>query len=263
MIKNIVGDPTGFAKTLRRLHSKLPLGDFWAVGDLPDRGPDSKDVFDFFIDNGYRSVMGNHDHMMLWEKIQNSPDVHRRLYTTGCWGWNGGEQTAQSFGFDGTHNFDYKIIDPKYYQFIENMPLLHEDGNLIISHAPINQPKIKKLFELQAINKEPHILDQSVLWNRNDPKKQDGKFQVYGHNSTKGILWHTDRNPLGIYMADPLEVPDGAWAVCIDTWREGYLTALSIDLDLLDDPKKAIKIIQQEVIDPFDFGPRKPKRTMY
>lgn len=249
MIKNMVGDPTGFAKTLRALYAQLPKGEFWGLGDLPDRGPDSKDVYDFFIDGQHKSVMGNHDHMLFWEYLKDQPDVHSRLYPPGCWSYNGGEETAKSFGFNNTFEFDFSRIDPKYLEFIKSMPMLHEEDGLIISHAPISQPKIKQLFDLKDINSAPHILDQSVLWNRSSPRKQDGKFQVYGHNSPKGILWHTDRNPQGIYMADKKEVPEGAWAVCIDTWRCGYLTALSIDTEKLADPKTAITIYQQPIID--------------
>ena len=104
------------------------------------------------------------------------------------------------------------------------------------------------------------LLDVSALWNRYPPTKIKGKLQVYGHNSTKGILWHTDKYSQGIYMADPLEVPAGAWAVCIDTWREGVLSGLSIDTDLLDNPQKAVTVFQEKVTDPFDFETPKKKK---
>lgn len=256
MIINVVGDVTGFGLTLEELYKQLPAGQFWGVGDIIDRGPNSKMALDFFINGGHYSVMGNHDHMMLFEKIKDDPNVQWNLYDKGIWGWNGGEQTAESFGLAGLHQWNVADYDT-YYKFVENMPLIHNEGKLQITHAPLNNKKEKKLLDLKEINKDYITLERSILWNRYPPTEQEGKFQVYGHNSPKGVLWHTAKNPQGIYMSDKLEVPEGAWAVCIDTWREGYLTALTIDTDLLDDPQKAIKVTQQTIIDPGDWQPKK------
>lgn len=248
MVINTIGDPTGFAESLKLLHSRMDQGELWCVGDLVDRGPDSKGVMDWFMQNGYNSVMGNHDHMMLFELISKDPDVSRSLYPRGCWSNNGGDQTMESFGC--SHWTDWNPENfPEYFDFIKKMPLRKQIGNLTITHAPISDRRNKKIFDLKEINKNEYLLDVSALWNRSGPTKVPGKFQVYGHNSTKGILWHTDKHPNGIYMADEMEIPDGAWAVCIDTWRETFLTGLSIDTDLLDDSKKAIKIFIQEIVE--------------
>lgn len=251
MIKNVMGDPTGFAKSVELLHGQMPKGELWAVGDLIDRGPFSKEVMDYFMKHG-KSVMGNHDHMMLYEKIRNHPDVANRLYPDGCWGYNGGDQTLESFGVQNYRDFDPAKF-PEYFNFIEQMPLRVEFDGLIITHAPTSDRRNKKIFDLKEINKNEFLLDLSALWNRSGPSKIPGKFQVYGHNSTRGILWHTDRYPQGIYMADPKEVPEGAWAACIDTWRETYLTGLSIDTTLLADPRKAITIYQQDLVEDSRF----------
>jgi hypothetical protein len=256
---NVIGDVTGFAATLRLLVEAMPKGKLWGLGDLIDRGPDSKGVLDFFIDGKHKSLMGNHEHMMLFEKIRNNTDVHHRLYPPGCWGWNGGQQTAESFGYQFIHEFDWKK-HWKYFEFIEKMPLRYQKDDLMLTHAPISDRKSARIYDLKEINKNVNLMEISALWNRYGPTKVAGKLQVYGHNSTKGILWHTDRHPQGIYMADPLEVPDGAWAVCIDTWREGYLSGLHIDTTKLANPKEAIQIFRQKVTDPFDFETPKKKR---
>lgn len=262
MIINIVGDITGFAETVKQLHSAMPPGEFWALGDLIDRGPDSKGVLDFFIDNKFKSVMGNHEHMMLFEKIRLTPEVDSKLYAPGCWECNGGDQTIKSFGIEPWMEFNPQDFI-QYFNYIEQMPLRHEQSGLILTHAPISNKYSKEIYNLEEINKNFYLLDVSSLWNRSLPKKQEGKFQVYGHNSTKGILWHTDKHPQGIYMSDPYEVPADAWAVCVDTWREGFLTGLSVDLDLLSNPQKAITITLQEVVDPFDFNPSEPVKGVF
>jgi serine/threonine protein phosphatase 1 len=252
MIINVIGDVTGFAESLKLLHKQMPEGELWGVGDLIDRGPFSKEVMDYFMQGGHKSVMGNHDHMMLFEKIKKEAGVNSRLYPDGCWGYNGGDQTLESFGVESYRDFDPSKFE-EYFKYIEQMPLRQEFGNLMITHAPISDRKNKKVFDLKEINKNEYLLDVSALWNRSGPTKVPGKFQVYGHNSTRGILWHTDKYPQGIYMADPNEIPDNAWAVCIDTWRETFLTGLSIDTDLLDDPKKAVKVFQQDLVETSPF----------
>lgn len=252
MVINVIGDVTGFAETLKLLHKAMPEGELWGVGDLIDRGPDSKGVMDYFIQGGHNSVMGNHDHMMLYQKIQKDPDVHNRLYPPGCWSYNGGNQTLESFGVENYRDFDPEKLK-EYFDYIAQMPLRKELGDLIITHAPTSDVRNKKIFNLKEINKDEYLLENSSLWNRSGPTKIPGKFQVYGHNSTRGILWHTDKHPHGIYMADQYEIPEGAWAVCIDTWRETYLTGLSIDTDLLGDPQKAIKVFIQEAVETSEY----------
>lgn len=255
MIVNVIGDVTGFAQSLKLLHDQMPKGELWGVGDLIDRGPFSKEVMDYFMQGGHNSVMGNHDHMMLFEKIRKSPDVNSRLYPDGCWGYNGGDQTLESFGVQSYRDFDPDKFT-EYFDYIQKMPLRKEIDDVIITHAPTSDIRNKKVFNLKEINKNEYLLDVSALWNRSTPTKIPGKLQVYGHNSTRGILWHTDKHLHGIYMADPNEIPEGAWAVCIDTWRETFLTGLSIDTEILaatKDPRKAVKVFQQDLVETSPF----------
>ncbi len=255
MIINSIGDPTGFAESLRLLHEKMPSGQLWCVGDLVDRGPSSKEVMDFFINGGHKSVMGNHDHMMLFEKMKKEPGTHPMLYQAGAWMYNGGDATLKSFNPESPYSFDADSpeLEP-YFNFIKEMPLIKQIDNLIITHAPIpNRMRDRKSFDLSEINKNPWAINQTALWNRFPPTKLKDKFQVYGHNSTRGILWHTDKNPQGIYMKNPFEIPEGAWGACIDTWSQGYLTGISIDTDLLANPQEAIKIFQQDVVEKTEY----------
>jgi len=61
-----IGDVHGCYETLMALFEKLPKddNDIVFLGDLVDKGSDSKRVLDFIIKNGYKSVMGNHDYLM-------------------------------------------------------------------------------------------------------------------------------------------------------------------------------------------------------
>ena len=66
----VFGDVHGEADKLKTLIDKcrLKFGDnvqFVSVGDLLDRGPDSKTVVQLCIDNDIRSAVGNHDSWMI------------------------------------------------------------------------------------------------------------------------------------------------------------------------------------------------------
>lgn len=243
---NVVGDLTGFYKSFRALARQMPQGELWGLGDLVDRGPDSKNILDYFIDNKLNSVMGNHEHMMLH---------YETYYGSMTWALNGGGATVKNFGFDTVSEFDLSRVGLIYFNFLRNMPLKKEIDNLLLSHAPINENIIR--IHNYFANKDELFLESKIVWNRHNPMKIDGKFQVYGHNSTDGILWHTGKNPEGIYMSDPFEVPEDAWGACIDTWKCEYLTGLHIDTDLIHEPKKAITVFKQEIIDPYIFEKEK------
>jgi len=225
---NVVGDVTGYKKTFEALIAQMPKVPFIGLGDLIDRGSDSKGVLDIFIDNGWISLMGNHEHMMLFEKIKNDTGVSRGLYPSDCWYRNGGVATLRSFDLN-VAKWRIDQIPAKYWDYIANMPLRLEVGDkFVLTHAPISNRHAKNEFLLNEINKNEYLLDHSALWNRSCPFRLKDKVQLYGHNSTKGILWHTTIFPIGTYKD---RVPEGfgdIWAICLDTWREGYLSGLHL-----------------------------------
>ena len=49
---NVIGDIAGQFKALEALVKKMPKGDLICVGDLCDRGPQSKEVYDFVMERG-------------------------------------------------------------------------------------------------------------------------------------------------------------------------------------------------------------------
>lgn len=245
---NVVGDVTGYGKTLEALIKKMPQVPLIGLGDLIDRGPNSKLVLDIFMDRGWQSVKGNHDHMMWYQKYWNNPDCQRRLYPDGCWFWNGGVETAKSFDafVDGVYpGLDVDKVEQKYWDFIESMPLKIEvNDKFILTHAPIGYCE-RNFFDIREINRDERLLDRSALWNRNGPyapsKKHpyEGLIQLYGHNSPKNVLWHTKKHPNGIYREqnDPTDPP---WAICMDTWRSGFLSGIHLP---------TLEVYRQEIVD--------------
>lgn len=242
----VVGDVTGYGKTLIELHKQAPHLKLIGLGDIIDRGPNSKLALEYFVSNGFHSVMGNHDHFLWFEKHKNDPDVMRRLYPDDCWLWNGGAETLNSFGFPNIASFSPDKIDQKIWDFIESMPLKIEVDKFVLTHAPIGYDK-RNFFDFREINKNEYVLDRSALWNRQGPyspnkeKNKDyaGKVQLYGHNSPKGVLFHTDRHLNGIYRDQEL-AEDPSWAICLDTWRAGHLSGLDLS---------TMKVYRQDILD--------------
>ena len=198
----------------------------------------------YLISNGFHSVMGNHDHFMWFEKHKNDPKVNKNLYPWDCWSWNGGGETIRSFGL--LKYSEITTIDKKYWDFIDSMPLRIDIGNFVLTHAPIGYYK-DHFFDFEAINQDKQTLDSSCLWNRYAPyspkgennSEYDGKIQLYGHQSSKGVLWHTDKHLNGIYR-DEFDPADPPWAICLDTWRRGYLSGLDLS---------TMKVYKQEIVD--------------
>ena len=95
-----IGDVHGCLQTLKKLIEQIFQADqnpeLYFIGDLIDRGPDSKGIIDYLIKlkqdriivNGVR---GNHEQMFLDAYTKNLP-----IYTTN-WYYNGAESTIASF----------------------------------------------------------------------------------------------------------------------------------------------------------------------
>jgi len=109
----VIGDVHGEFNTLMSLLDILPQKDkLCFVGDLIDRGPDSKKVVDFLIDNGHHSVLGNHEEMII---------RHHEL-----WIANGGIETLKSF-YETEEEIDIdSFLNSEYIKWFDNLPLFIE-----------------------------------------------------------------------------------------------------------------------------------------
>lgn len=110
----IIGDVHGNFDTLKTLIAKLPLNsEIIFVGDLVDRGLNSKEVLEFIRINNYKSVLGNHERMMIdygTSVIKNYPKHHYMNYYLSDWLYNGGKQTLISYKIASIDNYDKKLI---------------------------------------------------------------------------------------------------------------------------------------------------------
>ena len=164
---NIIGDIAGRYDELMLLLDKMPKGEeIILLGDLNDRGPKTKEVIQWAIDNKIRCVKSNHGQMMI--------DAYNIWLATGnphgSWEFNmnGGLQTIQSYG-------GFEFIPKEHIEYLANCEWFIETEDLLLTHAPIH-PEFE--FGMQ--------LTTDFLWNRSIPKKRD-KYQIHGHNSIHEI----------------------------------------------------------------------------
>lgn len=188
----IIGDVHGSFNTLLALIEKLPKDEqIVFVGDLVDRGPKSKEVVQFIIDNNYQSVLGNHDDFMTGKGI----------YGFDSWIRNGAENTLASYGVKYRNTFsggyvDQEESDPEnYLKFKEHQDwmgklplyLLFDDvvndagEKLLVSHSSI--AKVWKWPEERRTQMHS-LFKEHIIWERNyNPQHIPGIFNVFGHTA--------------------------------------------------------------------------------
>ncbi|HXE97713.1 MAG TPA: metallophosphoesterase family protein [Dongiaceae bacterium] len=165
----VIGDIHGCAATLRRLVNEklrpLPGDRILLLGDLIDRGPDSKGVLDFIFElreSGLSvdGIRGNHEEMCL-----QAGEDH---YYLELWQANGGLATLASFQADGPGD-----IPHRYRAFLGALPLYIQLDSFIIVHAGLNFDVPNPLADTEA-----------MLWTRShfvDRQRIGGRRLICGH----------------------------------------------------------------------------------
>ena len=202
-----IGDVHGCLTALNTLLSALelkPEDKLIFLGDLLDRGPDSRGVleriFELKEQRSVEVIQGNHEEMLL---IARDLPGYARV-----WQMYGGRETLASYG---VNNPDYETwqhaIPEQHWQFFrEGMVDAVEENDFVLVHGgydphlPWEKQPWNELRWLKWNNPEPHV---------------SGKVVVCGHTHQVNCL--------------PLSV---GHAICIDTWvygSDGWLTALELE----------------------------------
>jgi len=165
----VIGDVHGCSRTLRRLVNDVigvtPVDQLFFLGDLIDRGPDSRGVLDFLIElkrtgQPVAAVRGNHEDMFL-----HSCD---KRASPALWELNGGRATLESFQV--TEPSD---IPPQYRLLLSSLPYYLMLDDFIIVHAGMN-------FDTP----DPFSDFESMLWTRSplvDLNRTGGRRLICGH----------------------------------------------------------------------------------
>jgi serine/threonine protein phosphatase 1 len=189
-----IGDIHGCLKALRDLMAQLPLkpGDEVVfLGDYIDRGPASKGVVEYLLQNrkpNWRFLRGNHEQMLL-EWLKNPSPV-----TVSNWFLNGGLQTVLSYV--PAKNMDEmwgeralevlkSHIPASHMEFFNSLIMTYETQDAFFCHAGIDLDK-----SLGA--QQP----DDLLWIRRkfieDPRPTP-KLVIYGHTPIELVELKGDR----------------------------------------------------------------------
>lgn len=200
----IIGDIHGCSDALQRLLDALPddIEQIYSVGDLVDRGPDSKGVVQLCMDNNIKAVRGNHEDMFLdflkgtkeydeghFESGASGGDKTIASYQEGLFEMNGGDKTIRSYGGESYEVPDmygsYTIssncqVPDDHMEYLLSMPIFIETDDFILSHAGIHPLRASTDFGLEKWDSGAEKSETDLMWNRSALAVMD-KIQIVGH----------------------------------------------------------------------------------
>ena len=157
-----IGDIHGYLSELRRAHDLIDAdrvreketgaeAPVVHLGDLVDRGPDSRGVIDFIL-NGRQAgrewivLKGNHDRLFArYMRTGDGTDGRLRAPLTWTSGPMGGDKTLASYGVTrrtlesdtSLHTRAREVVPEAHIAFMERLPLTYISGPLLFVHAGI------------------------------------------------------------------------------------------------------------------------------
>jgi hypothetical protein len=168
------------------------------LGDMIDRGPDSKGVLDICRqlkeDHPANVVVlrGNHEQFMI--------DCFRRgrLDDWRCWTYpgNGGSETLKSFNLQPPWivGSEGKIPEP-YLSWIEALPTSHEEPGFFFSHAPVPKEKDRP----QYLQGKP-FTEYELTWTYfEDERGKSRHCKDKDGNKQVGVCGHIHRLQRGLF----------------------------------------------------------------
>jgi len=229
-----IGDVHGYLPELERAHALIAadrarVGDRDApvvqLGDLCDRGPDTKGVIDFILaglerGENWITLKGNHDRLMAYfleETLRIDP------YMMVGWHWFhegvGGVETLASYDVTfgprerwvQLHARAREAIPEAHRHFVANLPTSFETEEHIFVHAGI-RPGIPLAEQNET----------DLVWIRHefhDDPRDHGKLVVHGHTPVKAVTHYGNRvnldtgarygKPIGVVVIEGRDV----WAL--------------------------------------------------
>jgi len=207
-----IGDIHGGAKTLRALLGRIGLrrGDrLHLLGDLIDRGPDSRGVLDTVLnlrEAGFtvRPIRGNHEDMLL-RTLSGDHDAWSPHWMTEF-----GERTLQSFGI-----MRLDELPEQYVNLLVSLPLLTLEDDYVMVHAGL-------AFNSPDPLRDPH--PHHLLWQESgipDRTRLGGRTTVTGHT------YRPLRDIEASLLSDRIFLDNGAFTGMLP--ELGNLVALDLD----------------------------------
>jgi len=192
----IIGDIHGEFEKLMSLTADIPSDTLiYSVGDLIDRGPDSRKVIDYIRCNNIQAVKGNHECMAiaclpaLLEYVYNPDEFSLCELYDSDWFYNGGHDIFNQY--KATDDLEQLITDIKY---LDTLPFYIETGildshgrELLISHT---WSSYKNLPVASTHN--------TFVWDRDQPSSLTNLsryYNVFGHTPVDYVLGRRAKIP--------------------------------------------------------------------
>lgn len=227
-----IGDIHGHLDKLEEVHQWIAedrrrVGDAAApvvhIGDLVDRGPDSRGVIEFLMRGmqagaPWVALKGNHDRMFA--SFLGDPDSHDRGLREGVH-WIqpllGGDTTLASYGVEGAgvrmlfdlHDDAVAAVPPDHIAFLAGLPTSYRRGPVLFVHAGI-RPGISLADQRE----------DDLLWIRRDfldDTRDHGVLVVHGHTPVDRVTHYGNRLNVdtgagfGRDLSAVVIEPDGVW----------------------------------------------------
>lgn len=172
----IIGDIHGSLDELKELIKDIDREKIriFSVGDLIDRGKDSRGVINFMRDNNIECVRGNHEEMAAEAISYIRDDDKHKLHATD-WYYNGGHHVVNQYD-----NTEELLTD---LEWLAERPLVIKTGiydsyglELLISHTYCLNKDIDNIV---------NVVD--FVWDRTNPvffKNETAYYNVFGHTTT-------------------------------------------------------------------------------
>ena len=184
----IIGDVHGCIKTLKALIEQLPNKyneNICFVGDLIDRGKNSRDVVDLVINNNYDCILGNHELAFIDsvpEIIENKILEETNFWLNRC----GGYSTMLSYkNSDDSLDKDTLLKHLDYFKslphFKEYKHLNINNRYLLVTHSHVYNKWIYKDYPKDS--NEYNSFLNSILYSRYKNFDNNDIFNVYGHTA--------------------------------------------------------------------------------
>lgn len=230
----IIGDVHGCYNTLMSLLKKLPQNaKVCYVGDLIDRGSNSKDVIELVKTNNYDCVLGNHELFF----IDNVPKILNDEIDEETKEWlfkYGGKETLKSYLLENSELDKELLAEHLEYlkslpDFIEYKDLKTEDDRyLVVSHSNVGDKWQFKDYPKDSIEYQQFL--KTIYF---------GRFKNYDNKNIYNVFGHTPVEKIDIENGYKTNIDTG----CVydnEVNLKGYLTAFKFS---------NLKVIKQENIE--------------
>jgi hypothetical protein len=252
---NVIGDIAGQYEALMRLVDKMPYQPFILLGDLNDRGWQSKEVIQWAIDNSeyVTTLDSNHGDLFTDWYYQKTIEQHQPRYDDGVFEYNGGRATLSSYG----HNISRvskdellaDVVLGKHIDWLADRPShvfeVINGQKYLFSHAPLTTNPHRTFAQFlkkgSLFDGDNGYIDfnHSYLWNRDEPYRFHPELpdtiSVFGHNSGIDLKLICGQYESGIYCKGEdklralLDLNKGeVYGICLDTSRDAKLTGLDL-----------------------------------